>query len=46
MGHFNYRISIDGRPTTGMAVRAAPDALDVQVVGLIKRVVPHAKTRA
>jgi hypothetical protein len=45
-GHFMYRISIDGKATTGMAVRparATPDALGAQVAELITRFAPRAK---
>ena len=46
IGHFMYRVSIDGEAKTGMAVRpgrTSPEELGVQVVAMIKRYAPIAR---
>ena len=46
IGHFMYRVSIDGNATTGMVVRpgrTSPEELGAQVVAMIKRYAPLAR---
>ena len=46
IGHFMYRVSIDGNATTGMVVRpgrTSPEELGAQVVEMIKRYAPLAR---
>ena len=46
IGHFMYRVSIDGNATTGMVARAgrtSPEELGAQVVAMIERYAPLAR---